>query len=65
MYVQVALLSATDKDGLNARRLVEVIQLNEGSEFLSYFPQWVKLYTLVPPSIIWSLRVLRLPLCSG
>ena len=49
MYVQVALLSATDKDGLNARRLVEVIQLNEGSEFLSYFPQWVKLYTVVPP----------------
>ena len=47
MYVQVALLTATDKDGLNARRLLEVVQLNEGSEFLSYFPQWVALYTLV------------------
>jgi hypothetical protein len=47
MYVQVALLSATDKDGLNARRLLEVLQLNEGSEFLSYFPQWIKLYSLI------------------
>lgn len=50
MYVQVALLSATDKEGLNARRLLEIIQLNEGSEFLSYFPQWTKLYSLVPHS---------------
>jgi hypothetical protein len=47
MYILVALLSATDRDGLNSRRLLEIVQLNEGSEFLAYFPQWGDKYLKV------------------
>lgn len=43
-YVFFSLMSWRDKDGLNKRRMLEVIRSNEGSEFLSYFPQWKNLY---------------------
>jgi hypothetical protein len=40
LYVQLALLSTKDKQGLNAKRILTIIQQNEGEEFLTYFPQW-------------------------
>jgi hypothetical protein len=42
--VAFSLLSWKDKGGLNKRRMLEVVRMNEGSEFLSYFPQWKELY---------------------
>lgn len=41
-YVNLALLH--NKDGKEWRRLVAIIQVNEGSEFLAYFPQYTELY---------------------
>jgi hypothetical protein len=38
-YVFFSLMSWKDKDGLNKRRMLEVVRANEGDEFLSYFPQ--------------------------
>ncbi len=43
-YVCLSLMSWKDKDGLNIRRMLEVVRVNEGEEFISYFPQWVPLY---------------------
>jgi len=40
MYVQLSLLSWNDKGGLNSSRLLNVIQMNEGDEFISYFPHY-------------------------
>ena len=40
-YVSMHLLHHKNSDSTNAQRLLCVIQDNEGSEFLSYFPQWV------------------------
>lgn len=41
-YVNLALL--TTKDGNAWKRLVAIVQVNEGSEFLAYFPQYTELY---------------------
>ena len=41
-YVNLALL--TTKDGNAWKRLVAIVQINEGSEFLAYFPQHTELY---------------------
>jgi len=43
-YVSIHLLHKKNTDEMNAQRLLSVIQSNEGSEFLSYFPQWTNLY---------------------
>ena len=56
-YVLVSLLSWRDREGLNKRRMLEIVRTNEGTaiqdyfphallgdEFLSYFPQWKELY---------------------
>jgi len=42
-YVQIALLQSTEL-GMDSRRMLSIIQLNEGAEFLTYFPKWVGLY---------------------
>lgn len=34
-------------DGLTPRRMLEIIQLNETSEFLSYFPQYQEIYDTI------------------
>lgn len=43
-------MSWKDCNGLNRRRMLEVARLNEGDEFLSYFPQWKHLYDSVKAS---------------
>lgn len=35
------------KEGFSTRRLIEVIQTNESSEFLAYFPEWGGLYETI------------------
>jgi hypothetical protein len=32
-------MSWKDRDGLNKRRMLEVVRANEGEEFIAYFPQ--------------------------
>ena len=44
-YVVMSLMSWKDRDGLNKRRMLEVVRLNEGDELISYFPQWSELYS--------------------
>ncbi|KAL6052710.1 RNA ligase, T4 RnlA [Balamuthia mandrillaris] len=46
-YVAISLLSRTDAKGLNIRRMLTVVKHNEGSEFLSYFPQWAHLFAQI------------------
>jgi len=46
-YVLLGLLNWKDKDKLNARRMLDIVRINESSEFLSYFPQWEHLYTKI------------------
>lgn len=41
-YVNLALLHT--KDGKEWKRLVAIVQINEGSEFLAYFPQHTEIY---------------------
>lgn len=43
-YVFFSLLNWKDKEGLNKKRMIEVVRLNEGDEFISYYPQWIDLY---------------------
>ena len=43
-YVSIHLLHKKKSDSENSQRLLAVIQKNEGSEFLSYFPNWKDLY---------------------
>jgi hypothetical protein len=31
-------------DGMSTRRMLEIVRTNEGSEFLSYFPEWENVY---------------------
>jgi hypothetical protein len=42
-YVALAHL----KEAMNARRLLEIIRLNESSEFLTYFPEWTEAHRKV------------------
>jgi hypothetical protein len=44
-YVIMSLMSWRDKDGLNKRRMLEVVRLNEGDELIAYFPKWQELYS--------------------
>jgi hypothetical protein len=46
-YVRLALLAGSDIDGANWKRLLSIVQENEGSEFLAYFPQLEPLYNQV------------------
>jgi hypothetical protein len=32
-------------DGMSQRKMLDIIRINEGSEFLVYFPEWTELYT--------------------
>jgi len=43
VYVQISLLHS-DSQGMDKRRMLAIIQLNEGEEFLTYFPKWKDLY---------------------
>jgi hypothetical protein len=31
-------------DGMSQRKMLDIIRINEGSEFLTYFPEWTELY---------------------
>jgi hypothetical protein len=46
-YVALSHLSSRDKNGVNARMMLDVIRTNEGSEFLSYFGEYKSLYERV------------------
>jgi len=46
-YVAIAGLTLHDKNKTNKRRMLEVVMTNEGSEFLSYFPEWAGPYRLI------------------
>jgi hypothetical protein len=46
-YVQMALLTVKDKEGLNERRMLKLVVTNESEEFFAYFPQWRPLYDSV------------------
>jgi len=43
LYVQISLLRGKE-EGLDARRMLSIIQMNEAEEFLNYFPQFQSLY---------------------
>jgi len=44
-YVSLALLSANNVNNNNAEKMLEIVKLNEGSEFIGYYPHWKGLYT--------------------
>lgn len=43
-YVMLGLLSTKSSSSMNRRRILEIICMAEESEFMSYFPEWSKLY---------------------
>lgn len=43
-YVALVHLNLKDTEKLNARHILEIIRLNEGMEFLTYFPSHTQLY---------------------
>jgi hypothetical protein len=45
--VSIALLSSRDKDGLNGRRVLDVVRQNESAEYVAYFPRWAALFDRV------------------
>eukprot|EP01129_Flabellula_baltica_P004983 TRINITY_DN1774_c0_g1_i6.p1 TRINITY_DN1774_c0_g1~~TRINITY_DN1774_c0_g1_i6.p1 ORF type:complete len:283 (+),score=46.20 TRINITY_DN1774_c0_g1_i6:303-1151(+) len=62
MYVQLSLLSKTDKGGLNKRRILTIIKINEDEEFLTYYPEYTELYLELKSrydSLVQTLESLR------
>jgi hypothetical protein len=51
-YVQMALLTVKDKEGLNERRMLKLVMTNESEEFFAYFPQWRPLYDSVGTNLL-------------
>ncbi|MEG3940347.1 T4 RnlA family RNA ligase [Microcoleus sp. S36b_A3] len=35
------------REGFSTRRMIEIVLMNEGEEFLAYFPEWIDLYQKV------------------
>lgn len=43
-YLNLSGISPQDRQHVNKRRMVGIVQTNESSEFLSYFPEWTHLW---------------------
>jgi len=43
-YIALSYLGEKDKQGLNKQRLLEIARLNEGDEFLTYYPTYRSVY---------------------